>query len=329
MLRASLAIAAVGLLVACASDEPAPVIDRSLPSAPHRARSPASAAGASLREATGEYRVVAGDTLYSIAFRHGLDYRELAAWNGIGPPYRIYAGQRLRLTPPTARPAAPPTTSIAASHDAHAEHPPTAPVSASAASANPDQPIVAGHDAHAEHPPIAPVSASAASANPDRPVAAAARSAADGRWVAATGKPVTESPRPAEPTPELRAGGVAWRWPALGEVIGTFVAGDPTRQGIDIAGREGDPVVAAADGEVVYSGNGLLGYGELVIIKHDANFLSAYGHNRKRLVQEGERVKAGQRIAEMGASAAARDELHFEIRRNGKPVNPLEYLPVR
>ena len=95
-----------------------------------------------------------------------------------------------------------------------------------------------------------------------------------------------------------------WHWPSSGKLIGTFVAGDQTRQGIDIAGKAGDPVLAAADGEVVYSGNGLLGYGELIIVKHNASFLSAYGHNRKRLVQEGDRVKAGQQIAEMGSSAS-------------------------
>lgn len=138
-----------------------------------------------------------------------------------------------------------------------------------------------------------------------------------------------EIPKSSEPPPQLNAGGVSWRWPATGSVVGTFVGGDQTKQGVDIAGNEGDPVFATADGEVVYSGNGLIGYGELIIIKHNANFLSAYGHNRKRLVQEGEKVKAGQKIAEMGATAAARNELHFEIRKNGKPVNPLEYLPVR
>lgn len=144
--------------------------------------------------------------------------------------------------------------------------------------------------------------------------------------------PVVEAeppPKPVEPAPQLNAGGVSWHWPAAGNVIGTYVSGDQTKQGIDIAANEGDPITATADGEVVYSGNGLIGYGELIIIKHNASFLSAYGHNRKRLVQEGDKVKAGQRIAEMGASAAARNELHFEIRKNGKPVNPLEYLPAR
>jgi len=112
-------------------------------------------------------------------------------------------------------------------------------------------------------------------------------------------------------------------------VVGTYVAGDPMKQGIDIAGKAGAPVKAAADGTVVYSGNGLIGYGELVIVKHSPGFLSAYGHNQKRLVQEGDKVKAGQTIAEMGSSGASKDELHFEIRKNGKPSNPLDYLPRR
>ena len=112
-------------------------------------------------------------------------------------------------------------------------------------------------------------------------------------------------------------------------MVGNYVGGDPVKQGIDIAGKSGDPVRAAADGTVVYSGNGLIGYGELIIVKHSPAFLSAYGHNRKRLVKEGERVRAGQVIAEMGSSSASRDSLHFEIRKNGKPANPLDYLPRR
>jgi lipoprotein NlpD len=119
----------------------------------------------------------------------------------------------------------------------------------------------------------------------------------------------------------------AWTWPADGALVGRYVAGEPTQQGIDIAGDAGQPIRAAADGVVVYSGSGLVGYGELVIVKHNDEWLSAYGHNRARLVNEGERVKAGQQIAEMGHSGAARDMLHFEIRFNGKPVDPLGYLP--
>lgn len=130
-------------------------------------------------------------------------------------------------------------------------------------------------------------------------------------------------PQPAASAP------FAWRWPTDGKLLGGYVAGDPVRQGIDIAGNGGQPVRAAADGVVVYSGSGLVGYGELVIVKHSDEWLSAYGHNRARLVNEGQVVKAGQQIAEMGRSGAARDMLHFEIRYNGKPVDPLAYLPKR
>ena len=121
----------------------------------------------------------------------------------------------------------------------------------------------------------------------------------------------------------------AWRWPAEGTIVSRYVAGDPTRQGIGIGGQSGAPVRAAADGVVVYSGAGLVGYGELVIIKHDDQWLSAYGHNRARLVNEGQRVKAGDQIAEMGRTGAARDMLHFEVRFNGRPLDPLQFLPKR
>src|SRR5690606_14165108 len=122
---------------------------------------------------------------------------------------------------------------------------------------------------------------------------------------------------------------VDWRWPTEGQVLSRFANGDPTRQGVDIAGRSGQAVRAAGDGVVVYSGSGLVGYGELVIVKHDEQWLSAYGHNRSRQVNEGAKVKAGQQIAEMGSTGPARDMLHFEIRYDGKPVDPLQYLPRR
>lgn len=136
-------------------------------------------------------------------------------------------------------------------------------------------------------------------------------------------------PRPAAPIAAPVSSGFSWRWPADGVVVGTFVTGETTKQGVDIAGASGQAVRAAADGVVVYSGAGLVGYGELIIIKHNDQWLSAYGHNRKRLLNEGQSVKAGQQIAEMGRSGAARDMLHFEIRYNGKPVDPLLYLPKK
>ena len=122
--------------------------------------------------------------------------------------------------------------------------------------------------------------------------------------------------------------GIAWRWPTSGRLARRFDAG-ATRKGILIAGEGGQPVRAAADGEVVYSGSGLIGYGELVIIKHSASMLSAYAHNRERLVGEGDRVRAGQTIGRMGRNERDETVLHFEIRRDGKPVDPATYLPAR
>ena len=288
MLLFAVAVGAVG----CASTGQAPVEDRSINASP-RPRTvappprPAPPPG-------GTYRVQRGDTLYSIAFRNGVDFRELAEWNSIEPPYTIYPGRELRLSPRGATrtvASAPPPAPAAPSPSATPKPVPTAPV------ATPPPPSTsAGTPSHVGSPTSVPPSG-------------------------VTPPP----PPPPEPAP---AGDVAWRWPADGQVVGGYVAGDPMKQGIDIAGKAGAPVRAAADGTVVYSGNGLIGYGELIIVKHNASLLSAYGHNRKRLVQEGDRVKSGQTIAEMGANGA-REELHFEIRKNGKPSNPLDFLPRR
>ena len=162
---------------------------------------------------------------------------------------------------------------------------------------------------------------------------AGARPPASASTKPAAPRPVGTTPPPPRPAPAVPAtppaSPIAWRWPADGAIVGRYAAGEPTRQGIDIAGDSGAPVRAAGDGVVVYSGSGLVGYGELVIIKHSDAWLSAYGHNRTRLVNEGQVVKSGQQIAEMGHTGAARDMLHFEIRYNGKPVDPLEYLPKK
>ncbi len=319
----------VALLAACASDQPAPVEDRSIRSPYAESDNDVAPRAPPARPApvTGTYRVQSGDTLYAIAFNHGVDFRDLASWNHIAAPYRIYVGQELQLAAPSSLAASPGIPVVAPVRDgattttisplppptSHPATPPPAPPPKTPAAAPMFETVESTPAAPpVESPPVAPPPTVAPAPPPRPPVVAA------------------ESPKPSsEPPPQLNAGGVNWRWPAMGNVIGTFVSGDQTKQGIDIAGNEGDPITATADGEIVYSGNGLIGYGELIIIKHNASFLSAYGHNRKRLVQEGDKVKAGQRIAEMGASAAARNELHFEIRKNGKPVNPLDFLPAR
>ncbi|MFC0709252.1 peptidoglycan DD-metalloendopeptidase family protein [Azorhizophilus paspali] len=120
-----------------------------------------------------------------------------------------------------------------------------------------------------------------------------------------------------------------WAWPAEGPLVGRFSSNGSLNKGIDIGGQLGQPVLAASDGSVVYAGGGLRGYGELVIIKHSDVYVSAYGHNRRLLVREGQQVKTGQVIAEMGSTGTDRVKLHFEIRRQGKPVDPLQYLPSR
>ena len=162
----------------------------------------------------------------------------------------------------------------------------------------------------------APVSAPAtpASSPPKPPVASAARPEASASGAAATAQPSATS---------------GWLWPTEGAVLRTFQANDPARQGLKIGGQAGQPVRAARAGQVVYSGSGLVGYGELVIIKHDGGYLTAYGHNRKRLVAEGDKVKRGQVIAEMGRSGTDREMLHFEIRVAGKPTDPVKLLPRR
>lgn len=278
----------------CVTDQPAPVVDRSI--------------GLSQRQpeqAPREYRVEKGDTLYSIAFRYGLDFRDLAAWNGIGQPYTIYPGQQLQLRQTADEPASGRTQPAA----------------------GPDKSVTVQPlpDSEAE-PDAAPESDSEAApseAPSDQPPSRAEREPES------EPEPETQPQPQPEPTPEPAAGPLDWQWPSDGPILSTFADGDSSRNGIDIGGEPGAPVRAAAAGSVVYSGSGLIGYGELIIVKHDKSLLSAYGHNRKRLVQEGDRVQAGQEIAEMGDTGAPRAMLHFEIRENGSPVDPERFLPRR
>lgn len=273
---------------------------------------------ASASPQAGDYLVSRGDTLFGIAFRHGLDYREVARRNQIAPPYTIYPGQMLRLG-----------ASSVASSGSGSRRPQGSSnrssgsglIAQTASNASPS-PAVNNAGTAGTAPPLAAAAGAGASGNAS---AAATTGAATGQAPGATRAPAMVSPPPVA----LSSGPVRWQWPASGQTVVTFLAGDPTRQGIGIAGSNGQSVHAAGDGVVVYSGAGLIGYGELVIIKHSDEWLSAYGHNRKRLVGEGQAVRAGQQIAEMGRSGASRDMLHFEIRRKGKPVDPMGLLPRR
>lgn len=274
----------------------------------------------------GSYEVAKGDTLYSIAFRKGVDFRDLAKWNGIAAPYTIWPGQHLRLSPPAGN--APVPHAVAATT---ARAKPVSAASSAPVFENVPAPASTPAGKRAVAAAGAPVVATVPAPHTPAPAPAPARPAST--EVPVAGEPKATVPPPA-PAPAVAsggsraAGGVSWHWPADGQIIKRFTLGDAV-PGIEIAGKAGDPVRAAADGVVVYSGNGLVGYGELVIIKHNDSLLSAYGHNSKRLVKEGQRVSAGQQIAEMGSSGASRVELGFQIRKDGNPVDPLSYLPAK
>jgi len=249
------------------------------------------------------YRVASGDTLYSIAFGYGLDWRQVARWNDIAAPYTIHVGDWIRLQPqPDMRPA---VAAVETPKKPAAESNPGNPADQSPAAAPSRQP-----EAGTPASPAADVPA----ARPEPPPAAG-QSRADAQTGAV----------PAAATRSVA--GVAWRWPTEGAVTRRFDAG-ASRKGILISGQGGQPIRAAAEGEVVYSGNGLIGYGELIIIKHSDRMLSAYAHNRERLVGEGDRVRPGQLIARMGTNERSEQVLHFEIRQDGKPADPVNYLPA-
>ncbi|MDH0300670.1 MULTISPECIES: peptidoglycan DD-metalloendopeptidase family protein [unclassified Pseudomonas] len=230
---------------------------------------------------SGQYIVKPGDTLFSIAFRYGWDYKELAARNNIAAPYTIRPGQPIRFSS-----GAGGSTTVVTSGP----------------------------------------SSSSRTTVTRRPVSTTSPPTSNGK--SATTAPSTTSQTVAQvPAAERAVGG--WTWPASGVLIGKFASNGSLNKGIDIAGDLGQPVFAASDGAVVYAGSGLRGYGELIIIKHSDTYVSAYGHNRRLLVREGQQVKAGQTIAEMGSTGTDRVKLHFEIRRQGKPVDPLQFLPRR
>ena len=232
------------------------------------------------------HRVSAGETLYSIAWRYNLDYRRLAARNGLNGGYTIYPGQLLSLD----LKGKPPVRQVA-----------KAPVKAVPArpKAKPKPRIT---------PKVAP---------------APVRKAPAPRSIKKP--PATKS----SPAPVATRGPLRWRWPAQGKLLSRYSSGNGLNKGIDIAGKKGESVVAAAPGSVVYAGSGLRGYGNLLIIKHNQTYLSAYAHNRRLLVGEGDRISTGQKVAELGSSGTDRNKLHFEIRRDGKPIDPLQYLPKR
>jgi lipoprotein NlpD len=330
-----LAVCALILAIAaCASRQPAPVEDRTPrppppvevapPPAPEEAP---KASEADLRPQS--YTVKRGDTLYQIALDTGLDYRELAAWNNIENVNVIRVGQVLRLSAPTEGSSAVQTAPLRS----------LPPVAGGDASAPPAPSPVAGarNTENYKTQPKAvkePYSEQAlrdvqrAPAALPEPVVPAVVARADPKPVDSPPQVARVEPPKSAPAPNAADGDdkVDWAWPAKGKVVTGFSEA-ASLKGIDIAGTSGQPVGASAGGKVVYAGTGLRGYGKLIIIKHNGTYLSAYAHNKEILVKEGQQVTRGQRIAEMGNTDADQVKLHFEIRRQGKPVDPLRYLP--
>jgi lipoprotein NlpD len=289
------------------------------------------------------YTVKRGETLAQIALDHGLDYRELAAWNNIENPNVIRVGQVLALSPPGQSGTSPSgvvtaplvtAPSIAPSNDTHALMTTPGHGNTPTLKSEPRAMKLPYSDqalAQLEHPPVAaatstaPPPSSAATAPPTAPsptpVPATAPAGANAE------KTTTPSSRPETArVPEIDDAKVDWAWPTSGKVIAGF-SESANLKGIDIGGKAGQPVLASAAGRVVYAGAGLRGYGKLVIIKHNNTYLSAYAHNREILVKEGQQVSKGQKIGEMGDTDADQVKLHFEIRRLGKPIDPAKFLP--
>ncbi|GAB2879767.1 peptidoglycan DD-metalloendopeptidase family protein [Paraburkholderia jirisanensis] len=284
----SVCVLALSLLAACATRlDNAPVVDRSGALSTQTAQQSAPAPVPLGPPPPGYYRVKPGDTLYRIALENGQNYRDIASWNNLTNPNQIEVDQLLRVAPPGANVAAAPIVGGGVQSAPLNGAPAAAPGSTGA------PPLYGANGA----PPASTPGATA----------------------------TTVPPQPGASDAAAAPSAVSFAWPVRGPLLNTF--DDSKNKGLNIGGAAGDPVKAAADGRVVYAGNGLRGYGNLIIIKHDATYLTAYAHNRALMVKEGDAVTKGQKIAEMGNSDSDRVMLHFEVRRQGKPVDPLKYLP--
>lgn len=327
--------AAAALALAGCSSRPvqAPVVERApTRPAPPAAAKPALPAAVDTRPET--YTVKRSDTLFSIALDHGLDYKELAAWNNIDNPNVIRPGQQLRIKPPAGVQEAPvivrPVTSAGRVEGQPlgapgpvkpeaAARPPSAPSSAAAT-----PPEAVKSEPQARKLPYSPENLALLQRGdaPAKPVPAP-----EPALVPAPAAATPPKPEPAKPEADVNdEDRLEWGRPAQGKIIAAF--SEPSNKGLDIAGKPGDPVIAAAPGRVIYSGE-MRGYGKLAVVKHNKTYSSVYAHNRDILVKEGQSVVKGQKIAEIGSTDADMPKLHFEIRRLGKPVDPAKYLPAQ
>ncbi|MPS48675.1 peptidoglycan DD-metalloendopeptidase family protein [Methylobacillus sp.] len=328
-------------LAGCSTTEHAPVVDRAPAAKPPVATQSKPSAGQQSSDwRPNTHTVKKGDTLYSIGLEYGFDYKEIAQLNNIAPPaYTIHIGQQLNLPARTAD-AAPAASPIPGQPASIADGdviitplnldggsgPATVTDQTGTATPAPGQPLLVV-EPKALRQPYSEAALNAPVPAPQPQVAAAPAAATP-----ATATPSTPTAAPAQAAAAAASSatnsieGIDWAWPTNGKVIAGFNDSASTK-GLDIGGTMGQPVHAAAPGKVIYSGSDLRGYGKLVIIKHNNTFLSVYAHNSNILVKEGQQVTRGQKIAEMGDSDTDKVKLHFEIRRQGKSVDPSKYLP--
>lgn len=323
------------LLAACASRAPAPVGEARTPTRMESAPLATAAAPAAAPLPAGrQYTIMRGDTLFSIALNHGLDHRELAAWNNIENPSRIQVGQQLRLDPPAHMAASPAVASVAEVRPfGDAGAPVSRPLDGQDAPAPgvlAPAPAPGGGERLKTAPkggklPYSEANLAALKAREAAPAPVAVPPAPAPAVV-----PPVQTPAPPSPA-TVEVGGIEWGWPVPGRIMAGFNenrAGQEVNKGIDLDGRIGDPVRAAAAGRVIYVGV-FPKHGNLAVLLHSGGYSSVYAHNRRILVKEGQMVTRGQQIAELGDSDADRPKLHFEIRQQGKPLDPLGFLPPR
>ncbi|MDQ2962461.1 MAG: peptidoglycan DD-metalloendopeptidase family protein [Pseudomonadota bacterium] len=322
------ALAVAAVVAGCMTRSPAPVLERTFPWTGQQVPPPPDEALPGrepvLPAPPATYAVRRGDTLYQIALDHGLDYRELAAWNNIENVNVIRVGQVLLLAPPAGQSGAataPLVTTAPVTPSGEARPPVLLPPTSGRA----NSPTFKTEPKAVKVPFSEHALAQLQQQSPVTPAAIAPDVRATAPPTSAT-TPALPSKTESGRVPEIDDDNLGWIWPATGKIVAGF-SESANLKGIDIAGRPGQPVVASAAGKVVYAGTGLRGYGKLIIVKHNNTFLSAYAHNREIAVKEGQQVAKGQKIAEMGDTDSDQVKLHFEIRRRGKPVDPAKFLP--
>ena len=303
------------LLAACASTPPAPLMERS----PVIYEKSPAAPTAAEELGPGFYTVKKGDTLYSIALEHGQDYKDISAWNNLDNPNLIKIGQQLRIAPAEGTPVAE-TRPVSAPPEVESRpFPATSAGSTVISSSDSITPETYKREPKAGTQPYSD-QAWAQMQQPESPPAPA-------KPVAPPEPGSPPAAEPPAPQPAVNNDWIDWSWPVSGKVILPYAEG--TNKGINISAKSGQPVLAAAAGKVTLVSNALRGYGNLVVVKHNTTYLSVYAHNSKILVKEGDSVTKGQQIAEVGSSDSDQPQLHFEIRRQGKPVDPAQFLPRR